>query len=135
MPAEDKYHSSVVNALKKAGWTIISEQIRLLVKKRYVYLDLQAQNQDNNQVILVEVKGFENIASPVSYLHQVVGQYIVYQAVMNYLGITHPLYLAVPLLAYQTFLQEEISQIVLNDAKIKLIVFDPDSEEITLWLN
>jgi hypothetical protein len=79
MPAKDKLHDAVIRALKKANWTIESEQVRLVVKNRYVYLDIQAQNNENQHIILVEVKGFENLRSFVSYLADVLGQYSLYK--------------------------------------------------------
>ena len=94
MPAKDKYHDVVVNALKKDNWTINREQILLAVDNRNMWVDIQASKADATQVILVEVKGFEYIPSPIAYLQSVVGQYMVYKTVLDYLGIDYPLYLA-----------------------------------------
>jgi hypothetical protein len=135
MPAKDKLHDAVVRALQKANWTIESEQVRLVVKKRYVYLDIQARNNVDKHIILVEVKGFENIRSFVAYLSDVLGQYSLYKTVLKHLEIDYPLYLAVPKVVYDDMLQEELSQEAIKDLQMKLLVFDPEKEEIVLWLN
>jgi hypothetical protein len=90
MPAKDKHHDVVVNVLKKDGWIIESEQVRLVIKTRYVYLDIQARKEEEQRIIMVEVKGFENVRSFVSYLSDVVGQYTSYSTILNYLSIEYP---------------------------------------------
>lgn len=59
---------------------------------------------------MVEIKGFENMASPVDYLAHVIGQYMLYSIILEALSNPTPLYLAVPLPAYQGFLGEAIGQ-------------------------
>jgi hypothetical protein len=54
---------------------------------------------------------------------------------LKYLGIEYPLYLAVPKAIYDDMLQEELSQEAMSDLQMKLLVFDPEKEEIILWLN
>jgi len=134
MPANDKYQTVLLNALKKSNWSIIREQVRLIVKNRYIFLDIQAKNQNNDEIILIGLKGFD-VPSPVNHLGNVIGQYTLYRSILKHLDITYPLYLAVPKHVYDTFLQEEISQVALNDARIKLLVFDVDSEDIVLWID
>jgi hypothetical protein len=36
MPAKDRYHDVVVRALRKAGWTILEEQVALSMPRRRV---------------------------------------------------------------------------------------------------
>ena len=64
-----------------------------------------------------------------------VGKYVLYRAALDYVGITTPLYLAVPAVAYDGILSEEIGQEAIMKAGIGLIVFDPVKEEITEWLS
>ena len=133
MPAKDKHHDAVVNALKKDNWTINREQILLAVDNRHMWVDIQASKADTTQVILVEVKGFEYIPSPIAYLQSVVGQYMVYKTVLDYLGIAYPLYLAIPEAAYKGILDEEIGKLVIQAIPLKLLVVDTTREEIILW--
>ena len=133
MPAKDAYHDVVVNALKKDGWTSIQEQLPISIATRTIWVDIKAEKPSSSEIIVVEIKGFENLSSPVSYLGNVVGQYVVYRAVLEHKQIKYPLYLAVPHIAYSNFLREEIAQVIINRLDIKLLVFDTSLEEIVLW--
>lgn len=73
-------------------------------------------NASQSVAILVEVKGFENMPSPVDYLAEAVGKYVLYRSTLDYVGITEPLYLAVPHAAYMGILSEVIGQCRLQPA-------------------
>lgn len=135
MPAKDKYHDTVIRALQKDDWIIEQEQIRLSIEDRYIFLDFQARKADISRIIIVEVKGFENIRSYASYLADVLGQYFLYRQTMNYLNIDYPLYLAVPHRAYETLLQEEMSKTVVQAMHIPILTFDPEEEVILSWID
>lgn len=134
MPAKDRYHDTVVRALRKDGWTIISEQIAVSMPARRLWIDIRAQKDVRTAAILVEVKGFENLASPVAYLADALGQCVLYQAALEYVGIADALHLAVPASALDGILGEEIGRQALRKAQVRLIVFDPEQEEIVQWL-
>jgi hypothetical protein len=68
VPAKDHYHDTVISSLEKDGWIIEAEKVRLEVENRWLWLDMQAAKSDENRVILIEVKGFQNMTSPVDYL-------------------------------------------------------------------
>jgi hypothetical protein len=74
LPAKDRYHDTVKRALIKAGWTINSEQVRLKIGSRNLWIDIQASKSEHPFVILVEVKGFENSPSSVEELSNAIGQ-------------------------------------------------------------
>lgn len=114
MPAKDGYHDTVVRALSKGGWTIVSEQVALILEERRLWIDIRAAKESENAIILVEVKGFERAPSPVEYLANATGKYALYQAVLDYLGIDIPLYMAVPEAAYHGILSEEIGRQALH---------------------
>ncbi len=135
MPAKDKYHDTVIRALQKDGWIIEQEQIRLSIEDRYVFLDFQARKIDMSRIMIVEVKGFENVRSYASYLADVLGQYFLYRQTMNYLDIDYPLYLAVPHVAYETLLQEKMSKTVIEAMQIPVLTFDPEKEVIISWID
>lgn len=134
MPAKDRYHDAVVRALRKDGWTILAEQVALSMPTRRVWIDIRAAKGTENVAILVEVKGFERLASPVSYLAETIGQCILYQAILTYAQVTDALYLAVPEAALAGILGEEIGQEALQRAQVHLMLFDPVLEEITQWI-
>jgi XisH protein len=134
VPAKDRYHDVVVRALQKDGWTIMAEQIALSMPARRLWIDIRAQKEAQNALILVEVKGFETLASAVAYLADAIGQCVLYQAILEYVGITDPLYMAVPAAAFAGILGEEIGRQAIRKAQIRVIVFDVEQEEIVRWI-
>jgi hypothetical protein len=134
MPAKDRYHDTVVRALTKDGWSITEEQVKITLAKRRLYIDIRAVKADENLAILVEVKGFENTPSQVEYLASVVGKYVLYTVVLSDLEDSL-LYLAVPEVAYNGVLSEPIGEKAIQQADIRLIVFDPEREEIVQWIS
>jgi len=135
MPARDRYHNVVIRALKKGGWAIEAEQIYLVLAERHLWIDLRASKESENRVILIEIKGFENTPSPIEYLAEVMGKYVLYQTVLDYLNIEIPLYLAVPVAAYKGILNETISQEVAQRVNARFMIFDPLLEEIVEWIH
>ena len=135
MPAKDRYHEIVKRALTKAGWLVDAEQLAMIIEDRRLWIDLRATKSDQHLVVLVEVKGFENMASPVEYLANTAGQYALYRSVLDYLALDLPLYLAVPEAAYNGILAEAVGQQLLRRVEARLIVFDPDREEVVQWID
>jgi hypothetical protein len=124
----------VVRALQKDGWTILAEQIALSMPARRLWIDIRAQKEAQNTLILVEVKGFDTMASPVAYLADAIGQCVLFQAILEYVGITDQLYMAVPAAAFEGILGEEIGRQAIRKAQILVIVFDVEQEEIVRWI-
>ncbi len=133
MPAKDRYHDTVVRALRKDGWTILGEQVDVFVPSRRLWLDIRATKGDQTAIIVVEVKGFDTGASAVAYLSDALGQCLVYQGALAYLGLSDLLYLAVPATALRGILGEEIGRRAVQQAQVGLITFDPTREEIVEW--
>ena len=134
MPAKDRYHDTVVNALRKAGWTQITEQLGIIVEDRRLWIDIRAAQEVEQLAVFIEIKGFENMPSPVEYLAQATGKYALYRAALDYLQIDLPLYMAVPDAAYRGILSEEIGKQTLKRGGVRLLVFDPEREEIIAWI-
>lgn len=106
----------------------------MIVEDRRLWIDIRASKDSENLVVLIEVKGFET-PSPVEYLASATGKYSLYQAALDYLNIELPLYMAVPLAAYRGILSEEIGKQTLKHSRVKLLVFDPDHEEVVEWID
>lgn len=134
MPAKDRYHDAVIHALIKDGWAIADEQVAVILGERRLWIDIEAVKADDRLTILIEVKGFENMPSPVDYLAEAVGKYVLYRAALDYGEITAPLFMAVPIAAYDGILSEDIGRQAIAKAGINLIVFNPVEEEIALWI-
>jgi len=135
VPAKDRYQDTVIRALQKAGWPLITEQIAIIVEDRRLWIDIRARKEAEDLAILIEVKGFEGMPSPIEYLANATGKYAMYRATLDYLQIEMPLYMAVPEAAYRGILSEEIGKQTLKHNNVRLLVFDPEREEIVRWID
>lgn len=134
MPAKDRYHDSVKQALQRDGWTIDEEQVTLTIEKRNLWVDLQASKTEPYLVILVEVKELAEVESAVEALANALGKIELYRIAMVEAGLRHPLFLAVTYDAYAGILSESIGQRALERAQIPLLIFDPILEEVIKWI-
>ena len=57
-----------------------------------------------------------------------------YRAALNYGEVATPLFPAVPTAAYEGIFNEDIGRQAIAKAGMNLIIFDPDKEEISLWI-
>lgn len=135
--AKDIYHNTVKTALEKDSWTITDEFFRLAIGSRSVYIDLGAEKiiaaEKEGCKIAVEIKSFLS-PSPVQDLEQALGQYILYRDGLMRSQPDRTLYLAITEQVYLDFFQEEIAQMVVENNQLKLIVFEPEKQEIVQWI-
>lgn len=138
MPAKDIYHDSVKSSLEKDLWTITDDPLKLTIGSRSLYIDLGADRllaaEKEQEKIAVEVKSFIGL-SPINDLENALGQYIIYQDVLQLTDPERVLYLAVREEVYNDFFTEEIGKLLLNNKRLKLIVFDPETQEVTKWIS
>jgi hypothetical protein len=135
MPAKDNYHDAVVNALIKDGWIITNEQFPVRIAERRLWIDIRATKTSVDPIILVEVKSFNPGQSMVEALANALGQYMLYIAALKYVQDDDAvLVLAIPLMAYNGIFSEAIGESVRNTFDLKLVVYDPDTEEIVKWI-
>ncbi|MAU11636.1 MAG: hypothetical protein CL607_17560 [Anaerolineaceae bacterium] len=136
MPAKDIDHDIVVHCLKQSGWTILAEQNYISIgdsseSHRRLYIDIQAQSH-NGKIVLIEVKALDR--SPVHQLMELLGQYLVYRAALDYLEIDVPLYVAVPVTAYQGIFSHILGQQIMQQHALPLMIYDPVQEAILQWM-
>ncbi len=138
MAAKDIYHNTVKTALEKDGWKITHDPLRLKIGERSLYVDLGAEKlltaEKQDRKIAVEVKSFVSV-SPVSDLEEAVGQYIVYEDILEYSEPDRIIYLAISEEVYLDIFSEPIGQILLNKKRLKLIVFNSKKETIVRWID
>ncbi|MEG4454513.1 element excision factor XisH family protein [Microcoleus sp. N9_A1] len=138
MPAKDIYHNNVRTALEKNGWTITNDPLPLKIGKRTLSVDLGAEKlfaaEKQGRKIAVEVKNFVS-DSPVHDLEQAVGQYIVYEDILQRSEPERIIYLAIRAEVYAQIFSEPIGQILLENKRFKLIVFDSLKETIVRWID
>lgn len=138
MPAKDIYHDTVKNALIKDGWTITDDPLSLKVGKKDIFIDLAANKllvaEKKDKKIAVEVKSFIG-TSEIEDLKNALGQYILYEKVLRAKLSERTLYLAIRKDIFDGLFSQEIGQILLSDDYLKIIIFDPETEMITQWIN
>lgn len=132
MPAKDIYHECVKNALIKDGWQITHDPLSLKIGKKDIFIDIAAEKQGTK--IAVEIESFVGI-SEVEDLKNALGQYILYEKILQRLESERILYLAIRETVFNKIFTEEIGKILLEDNTIKLIVFDSQAEAITKWID
>ena len=99
-----------------------------------MWVDVQATKSETGMVILVEVKELEEVPSPVEAWANAIGKYILYRIALDLSEPDMPLYLAVTEAAFENILSEAIGQRAVETARISMVVFDPEHEEIVRWI-
>ena len=79
--------------------------------------------------IAVELKSFKGY-SPMNDLENAVGQYIVYNDVLEKIDPDRVLYLAVDLDTFDGIFSEPIGKLILDNDRLNIIVFDRNEEVI-----
>lgn len=137
MPAKDIYHNVVVQALTKDRWTITDDPLRLQWGSRDLYVDLGAEQllaaEKDSRKIAVEIKSFIS-ASPVADLETALGQYILYQDILARLDPERILYLAIRQEVFLDLFTEPIGKVLLENNRLRLLVFDPEQGAIVQWI-
>lgn len=86
-----------------------------------------------NVEIAVEIKSFLS-ASEMRDLENAVGQYTIYRDVLRQLEPERTIYLAVPQDAWSEIFSEPIGQLLIKTQKLRIIVYEPQTEEIRKWI-
>lgn len=139
MPARNLYHDAVVDALKSDGWTITDDPLTLPVGERNVHIDLGAERAAGAErvgvvLIAIEVQTFIG-RFPVADLQQAVGQYVMYQSVLESLDPNRRLFLAIPEGADDGIVSEPLGQLTLARVAPRLLVFDSAGRRIVRWIS
>jgi len=137
MAVKDRFHAVVRIALEKEQWQITDDPLRLEVGGTKFEIDLGAQQllaaERDQEKIAVEIKTFLS-DSPLTDYHAALGQFLNYRLALEIGDPTRILYLAVPVVAYETFFKREFTQISLERYQIKQIIYDPIQEVIVKWI-
>ena len=137
MPARDIYHDTVIHALQADGWEITHDTLRLRWGKKALYIDLGAEQilaaEKSGKKIAVEIKSFVGL-SPMEDLQQALGQYILYHDLLAELEPDRILYLAIHTDAHKAIFAGAIGEFLLANQRIRLLVFNAETEEIVAWI-
>jgi XisH protein len=137
MSTKDIYHDVVKQALKDEGWDITADPLRIQFLGVELRIDLGGERviaaERHDEKIAVEIKSFLR-SSAITDFHEALGQYIDYREGLSHIEPDRPLFLAVPVIAYQTFFQLPFGQYMIQRYQLKLIVYHPERKEIVQWL-
>jgi XisH protein len=137
MPAKDLFHDCVKLALIKDGWQISHDPYSLKIGKKDLFVDLGAEKlitaEKGVVKIAVEIKSFVS-PSEIQDLENALGQYILYQNVLQRIEPERVLYLAIREAVFYKLFEQEVGQILLENKILKILTFNPDTEVITKWI-
>jgi len=134
LPAKDHYHDTVKRALRKDGWIILDDQYFIGTEARQLWVDLHIEDAAGQRRLLVEVKSFLGGESAVENLANAIGKYQIYEAAIAIRKLQLPLYLAIPIRAYEGIFSEDIVTELTRNIEINLIIYDPENEVIVRWV-
>jgi hypothetical protein len=137
VPARDRFHNQVRNALIQDGWTITHDPLRLRWGLKDMFVDLGAERllaaEKGQRKIAVEIKSFIGV-SELEDLEQAIGQYVLYHDVLSRVEPNRELFLAVSEGVFSNLFEEPIGRLLLENDRVQLIVFDPLMEVIQRWI-
>ena len=138
MPARDSIHIFIKQALLKAGWRVTHDPYIISYGERFLFVDLGVEAwllsaERSGKKIAIEIKDFRN-KSVITSLEQAIGQYMLYQVLIQRVEPEREVYLAIPEKVYNEIFSEPIGQAVITDLSLKLIVVDLDKLEIVQWI-
>lgn len=136
--ARDIFHDLVKNALIRAGWTITHDPLVIRWGRRDLFVDLGASQllaaTQGEQKIAVEIKSFLN-KSAITDFYAALGQFGVYREIMAEQEKDRTLYLAMPSDIYTDLFEDDLGRLIIAHQQLKIILFNPETEEITRWIN
>jgi hypothetical protein len=92
---------------------------------------LSAEKQQ--QKIVVEIKSFLGVLI-IMDLEQALGQYVLYQKILEVKEPERVRYLAVTTRVARELFTVEIGQLLLDTKSVRVLVFDAEKEEVIQWL-
>ena len=136
--AKDAFHENVRNALIKDGWTITHDPLSILFEGLRIVADLGAERilaaERDSDKIAVEIKVFGG-KSKISEFEKALGQYDLYEMYLEELEPNRILFLAVSTESHEKFLKRPAIDFAVKKKNMRLIIFNPITEEIVEWIN
>ena len=136
MPRKDSIHEAIKAALIKDGWTITDDPFFLEYGGDDMFVDLGAERllaaERGTEKIAVEIKSFTRV-SALTALHNALGQYQVYLAVLEKVDPSRKLFIALSKTAYDDLLRVDTFGLVVQRFHVSLLIVRTDEEEIEQW--
>lgn len=137
MPQKDSFHDSVRSALEKDGWTVTHDPFTIRLEDVKFYVDLAAEKiietGGEKRKVAVEIKVFGGL-SFLNEFEKAVGQYLIYKQFLGELFPERILFLAVSNDVFEESFALPSIRAVVAKQEIKLLVFNPELEEIIKWI-
>ncbi|MEL6138734.1 MAG: XisH family protein [Cyanobacteria bacterium J06626_23] len=134
--AKDVFHSAVIQALHRDGWTITHDPFYIKIEDVEFFVDLGAERvlaaQKGGQRIAVEIKSFIG-TSEIHDFHLALGQVLNYKLALKQVEPKRVLYLAIARDTYEDFFARQFIQSAIAEYEVKLMIFDPVRETVVLW--
>ena len=138
MSRRDLFHTAVVHALERDGWTITDDPYYLEYGAQTLQIDLGAEMpiaaERAGRKIAVEIKSFAGKTEMVEF-YAAVGQFVTYRNAMRRQEPERILYLAVPIEAFETMFDTARGRDLREELAIFLLVYDAEEEAITQWID
>jgi XisH protein len=135
--AKDFFHHIVREALEKDGWLITHDPYKLTILESKSEIDIGAEKlfaaERANQKIAIEVKSFLSLSFGYEF-HSALGQYLNYIKLLYLQEPDRILFLAVAKHIYDEHFTKPVTDYVLTEYKVKIIVFDALSNQIERWI-
>ncbi|NUN99025.1 MAG: fatty-acid oxidation protein subunit alpha [Saprospiraceae bacterium] len=140
--AKDFFHNTVRVALEKEEWRITHDpyEIKTDVLELFdsrMQVDLGAEKliaaYKDKEKIAVEVKSLLG-PSLIYDLHNLVGQFMNYQIGLDAQEPDRVLFVAIPELSYDKLENQEFFRRIIAKVNLRIIVFNPDHQNITKWV-
>lgn len=90
--------------------------------------------EKNGLKLVVEVKSFVG-TSKIQDLKEALGQYDIYNYLLEEVAPERKLYIAIGTTAYTSFFSQDIVQLIIKKHQLSIIVVDTEIEEIQQWIN
>jgi XisH protein len=136
--AKDYFHPVVKAALIYEGWLVTHDPLEIKVGGVDMEIDLGAERiigaERQGVKIAIEVKSFLVGSSAISEFHRALGQFINYRIALRTEDAERVLYLAVPIIAFNTFFQLDFTKSVIEENRIKLLVYDTLPQRDLIWI-
>ena len=137
MPARDKVHHIVKNALINDGWQITHDPYSMKLGSADLFVDPGAEKliaaEKGNIKIAVEVKSFLG-KSIIAETQDAIGQFLMYQVVMSEFEANRVLYPAIEEEIFDNEFSDALKTLLLEKLSIRLLIFRASEEGIVKWL-
>jgi hypothetical protein len=133
----DLYHRECRRALEKDDWEITDDPYHLDIEQAEMSVDLGAEKiiaaTKGKEKIAVEIKTFGEKSLTYAF-HNAHGQYANYEMILEDIEPDRILFLAVTEDVFEKVFTKSLGRIALEKKRIKLLVFNPQTETITKWI-